>query len=383
MTTYVSKITGLVYIFLVINKQQFTPRECYYIGLEAAVDGVLRNSDDDESDFAIIPPDPSTLTDEEEGAEEDIAGCFMPHDVPHTIEVFTNPEDGSVKFDLSKSANLTDRHVDPECEYQASILCEEDPSTRASAIEKLRNMIHERGECHPPRMDDAFLLRFLRVRRSIPARAHRLIVRYCNFREQNKHLWIDVSWYGLRKLGNVFEGVLFDRPDVGRLIICRIGQWDPDFIPAEDLVRGCLIFLEIGIMQPKLQVLGGTAMLDCEDITLKHMRQLTPSVVMQIINVTGFPIHQRGMHIINCSRLFEKLFYVFKRFAPNDGLWEKVHFHGYDLNSLHRYIDPECLPTRYGGPREPVSLREWLTKIRQYKNKKFDEDMRSLGYAVD
>lgn len=41
------------------------------------------------------------------------------------------------------------------------------------------NVIHinfsERGECHPPRMDDAFLLRFLRARLFIPARAHRLV----------------------------------------------------------------------------------------------------------------------------------------------------------------------------------------------------------------
>ncbi|XP_034833210.1 alpha-tocopherol transfer protein-like isoform X2 [Maniola hyperantus] len=234
-------------------------------------------------------------------------------------------------------------------------------------------------------MDDAFLLRFLRARRFIPARAHRLMVRYCTFREQNPHLWRDVCWYGLSRLGNIFEGVLFDRPDVGRLIICRIALWDPDFVPVEDLVRGCLIFLEVGIMQPKLQVLGGTALLDCEGITLKHLRQLTPSVIMQIINVVGFafPIHQRGMHIINCSRLFEKLFSVFKRFAPTDELWERVHFHGYDFTSLHRYIDPECLPKRYGGHRQPVSLRDWLHKIKQYKNKQFDEDMKCLGYAVD
>lgn len=35
-----------------------------------------------------------------------------------------------------------------------------------------------RGECQPPRMDDSFLLRFLRARRSVPARAHRLVSVY-------------------------------------------------------------------------------------------------------------------------------------------------------------------------------------------------------------
>lgn len=49
----------------------------------------------------------------------------------------------------------------------------------------------------------------------------------------------------------------------------------------------------------------------------------------------------------------------------------------------YRYIDPECLPKRYGGQRVEVSLAQWLTKIKKYKNKEFDNEMRSLGYAAD
>ncbi|CAG9791062.1 unnamed protein product [Diatraea saccharalis] len=278
-----------------------------------------------------------------------------------------------------------DRHEDPDLEEQAFLLCGEKKETRAKNLQDLKNLIYERGECKPPRMDDTFLLRFLRARRSIPARAHRLLVRYCNFREQNPHLWRDVDWFSLTRLESVFEGVLFDRPDVGRLIICRLGQWDPDKIPVDDLIRGCLLLLEVGIMQPKLQVLGGTALLDCEGLTMKHMRQFSPSIALQGMNVMGFsfPLHQREVHVINCSRIFETLFHVFRRLAPTDDLWKRVHFHGYDLTSLHRYVDPECLPKRYGGYRDPVTLRQWLTKIRRYKNKDFDSDMRSLGYYAD
>ncbi|CAH0399358.1 unnamed protein product [Chilo suppressalis] len=278
-----------------------------------------------------------------------------------------------------------DRHEDPELEEQALLLCGEKKDTRAKNLQDLKNLIYERGECKPPRMDDAFLMRFLRARHSIPARAHRLLVRYCNFRDQNPHLWRDVDWFSLTRLGSVFEGVLFDRPDVGRLIICRLGLWDPDQIPVDDLIRGCLLLLEVGIMQPKLQVLGGTALLDCEGISMKHMRQLSPSIALQAMNVMGFsfPLHQREVHVINCSRIFETLFHVFRRLAPADDLWKRVHFHGYDLTSLHRFVEPECLPKRYGGHRDPVSLCDWLTKIRQYKNKQFDSDMRSIGYYVD
>ena len=38
-----------------------------------------------------------------------------------------------------------DRHVDPECEYQARMLCEEDPSKRQCIVEELRNMIYGKG----------------------------------------------------------------------------------------------------------------------------------------------------------------------------------------------------------------------------------------------
>ncbi|XP_045513296.1 clavesin-1-like [Pieris brassicae] len=277
-----------------------------------------------------------------------------------------------------------ERHIVSECEDQARILCGENPDKRLHIIEQLRDLILERGECYPPRLDDAFLLRFLRARNCIPARAHRLLARYCKFREQNPHLWRDVYWYGLARLGNIFEGVLFDRPDVGRLIIGRLGQWDPDVFAADDLVRGCLLLLEVGIMQPKLQVLGGTALVDCQGMTLKHMRHLTPSIALQAMNVMGFafPLQQRSVHIVNCSRVIENLFYLFKRLAPADGLWKRVYFHGYDYSSLHRYLDQECLPERYGGHREAVSLGEWLTAINQYRKEDFDKDMSSIGYAV-
>lgn len=39
----------------------------------------------------------------------------------------------------------------------------------------------ERGECEPHRMDDAFLLRFLRARHFIVRMAHRLVRKLCMF----------------------------------------------------------------------------------------------------------------------------------------------------------------------------------------------------------
>lgn len=58
-------------------------------GLEEAVDSILDDSDGEaEYDFVIIPPEPSVLTDEEEGADENMVDDSMPQDVPGNVEVF-------------------------------------------------------------------------------------------------------------------------------------------------------------------------------------------------------------------------------------------------------------------------------------------------------
>ncbi|KAJ2949414.1 hypothetical protein O0L34_g15329 [Tuta absoluta] len=276
------------------------------------------------------------------------------------------------------------RHEDPEAKDEAWTLCREDHVTRRQNIEELRNMIYERGECYPHRLDDAYLLRFLRARGSIPARAHRLLVRYCTFREQNPYLYRNINWFSFARLGSLLEGVLYDRPDVGRLLILRLSEWDPDETPAEDLLRSTLLMLEIGIMQPKVQVLGGMALVDCEGLTMRQMKQLSPTFARHAMHIMGyaFPGSTRKFHIVNCSRVFELMFVLFKRLAPADDIWKKVQFHGYDLTSLHKAIPPECLPKRYGGEREAVSLELWLTKIKQYKNEEFDQEMLKLGYAL-
>lgn len=61
-----------------------------YNRLEEAVNAILCDSDSEaEYDFAVIPPEPSVLTDEEEGSDEDMLFVSLPKDVPGNIEVFS------------------------------------------------------------------------------------------------------------------------------------------------------------------------------------------------------------------------------------------------------------------------------------------------------
>nr|XP_026496763.1 piggyBac transposable element-derived protein 2-like [Vanessa tameamea] len=76
----------------------------YYNGLEEAVIAVLEDSDSEAYyEFAIIPPEPSIVTDEEEGADEAIITASLPRDVPGNIEVFRSNNDTIPCGDLDSS----------------------------------------------------------------------------------------------------------------------------------------------------------------------------------------------------------------------------------------------------------------------------------------
>ncbi|KOB72054.1 CRAL/TRIO domain-containing protein, partial [Operophtera brumata] len=72
----------------------------------------------------------------------------------------------------------------PELLEAARELCNENPITRPAAITELRALI---------------------------------LVRYCAFREQYSQLQEGVDLWGLSKVKDAYEGVIYDRPDYGRI----------------------------------------------------------------------------------------------------------------------------------------------------------------------
>lgn len=60
-----------------------------------------------------------------------------------------------------------------------------------------------------------------------------------------------------------------------------------------------------------------------------------------------------------------------------------MHFHGNDIKSLHKHIDPEYLPPEYGGHCQYViSTEEWISKIDDYKDEFLVKELRALGFTV-
>ncbi|KAL3268870.1 hypothetical protein HHI36_007959 [Cryptolaemus montrouzieri] len=64
-----------------------------YLGLEEAINSIEEHSDDGfEYDLAIITPEPSVVTDEEEGFDDENLPTNLPNDVSGNKEVFIRGE---------------------------------------------------------------------------------------------------------------------------------------------------------------------------------------------------------------------------------------------------------------------------------------------------
>lgn len=277
-----------------------------------------------------------------------------------------------------------DLHSIPEdvAEY-ARVRLGETPEKRTELLEDLRELIYQRGDFEPIRMDDDYLLRFLRARNFKLDAAYRLLQNYYNFR-QNNYNFYDVNPLDFYYIGDadIVSVVPYREQNGRRIIILKIGKWDTANIPVDDLFKATIATLEAGILEPRAQILGGVAILDMEGLTMNHAWQITPTIVSKVVEVmvTSLPYKIAAIHIVNESWMFEKIFSMFKPFLT-ERYREMVFFHGQDRKSLHQHIEPKYLPEVYGGVRPEYGYADWFRSLTRDQN--VVKEMRSLGYRVN
>ncbi|XP_076243158.1 alpha-tocopherol transfer protein [Calliopsis andreniformis] len=259
----------------------------------------------------------------------------------------------------------------------------ETEEVKCQTLQELRDMIYERGECLPKRMDDDFLIRFLRVRNFNVNRAHRLIVNYCNFKEDHPEIHQGVNPEELKHIGedDVMTVPAYKTQCGRRMMIYRLGNWDPRKYPMEEIFKATVLILELGVLEPTAQILGGVAIFDLEGITMAHAWTITPQVASMVIAlmVTAFPMKTTAIHILHQSWVFDVMFAVFKPLL-DVRMQNRIFFHGSDMSSLHKHVSPNHLPKKYGGTREELPYYKWMDSLS--KVPEIVKQMQQLGYIV-
>ncbi|XP_059357838.1 alpha-tocopherol transfer protein [Carassius carassius] len=220
-------------------------------------------------------------------------------------------------------------------------------------------------------LTETFLIRFLQARDFDVVLAFKLLINYHKWRQECPEITADLkpsSVIGL--LQNNYHGVLRSRDDAGsRILIYRIGQWNPKEFTAYEVFRVSLITSELIVREWETQRNGLKAIFDLQDWCFAHALQINPSLAKKISSVLtdSFPLKVRGIHLINEPIFFRPVFAMIRPFLP-DKIKQRINMHGSSYaRSLSNFIPKAILPPEYGGTGPSITevCQDWTEYIMQ------------------
>ncbi|XP_041824802.1 clavesin-1-like [Melanotaenia boesemani] len=255
-----------------------------------------------------------------------------------------------------------------ETTEKARLELNENPDTLHQDIQHVRDMIVTRPDIGFLRTDDDFILRFLRARKFDQVETFRLLAQYFQFRQQNLDMFqsFKVDDPGIKRaLMDGFPGVLETPDQHGRkILILFASNWDQSRNSFIDILRAILLSLEVLIEKPELQINGFILIIDWSNFSFKQASKLTPNILKLAIEglQDSFPARFGGIHFVNQPWYIHAMYTIIKPFLK-DKTRKRIFLHGNNLNSLHQLIQPECLPSEFGGTLPPYDMGIWARTL--------------------
>ncbi|XP_038574868.1 alpha-tocopherol transfer protein [Micropterus salmoides] len=218
---------------------------------------------------------------------------------------------------------------------------------------------------------DAFLCKFLRARDFDEELSLKLLLNYQRWRRESPEISTCLSPSSVLGLLNTsYHAVLPQRDHTGsRVLVYRIGQWNPKDWSAYQVFRVSLMTSEIISMETETQRQGVKVIFDLQGWSIAHALQINPSLARKISSVLSesFPLKVRGIHLVNEPMFFRPVFAMIRPFL-SDKIRLRIHMHGADFNdTLSDFFSPPVLPPEYGGegPCIEEACRDWTNQLLQ------------------
>ncbi|XP_067141834.1 alpha-tocopherol transfer protein-like [Centruroides vittatus] len=219
-----------------------------------------------------------------------------------------------------------------------------------NALKAFKKLIGDQGiKC---RMDDIFLLGFLRARKYDLQSSLQLLTKYYNTRADNPQYFKNLLPSKLQHVLDMNIVQFLPKPDQdGRYIyVFRFGNWDPSIASAIDLWRVVPLVFDLQMNFHRTQKKKIVFIIDGAGLTLSHLQYLSPSVINGIATLVAketHPIRYKTGHYVNLNIIF-KVFSNIVFPLLSDDFKKRLHFHS-DMKTLHEFISPDCLPIEFGG----------------------------------
>ncbi|XP_057334759.1 alpha-tocopherol transfer protein-like [Microplitis mediator] len=230
----------------------------------------------------------------------------------------------------------------------------EDESRRNTALEQMRDYIMRNERIENCRLDAAFLLRFLRVKKFSVPMSQEAIERYLLLRQVYHPAFnnLDISEPNMDELLSL--GYIFAAPgrdaNGRRLIITRPGVFDPYKFTNVDMCKMHGIAYETLMEDEENQVRGFVHFADGAGVGFPHITLFTPREAVRIVKngERTIPMRHKVVIAINVPK---KLQYVldFGMSLVSDKIRKRVTLYENLEEAIAKGMDTSMLPKEYGG----------------------------------
>ncbi|OQR78406.1 alpha-tocopherol transfer protein-like [Tropilaelaps mercedesae] len=262
----------------------------------------------------------------------------------------------------------------------------ETPEIRARALQQLAEKLRTQNEFRP-RMEEDYLIRFLRAKKFDVERAFSLMRNFyrCRLISPSKFLPIGIGPKDVKHLYDLRMGLILPKRnplDGSVVLIAQFGDWTPesgyDLLDAYTPTALAFDYIQ---RNPECQLYGFRYVFNLKGLEWRYLRFLYPAVMRALVSCwqNGYPARFKGAHIVNNSRLWNVVWEITKPFL-NEKVQKRVHLHASDMKSLHEFIPPEILPEEYGG-KAGVITHHWLVNEMYLVHDEFVENS-YYGYGV-
>ncbi|GFY79155.1 alpha-tocopherol transfer protein-like [Trichonephila inaurata madagascariensis] len=250
----------------------------------------------------------------------------------------------------------------PELQHKAEVTLGETSHVKAKALVDFRRLINEQQDIYS-RLDEVFLLRFLRTKKYDVQKAFKIFLNYYDLKSKQKGKFTGLKPSDVKKvieMNNILY-VPYRLPSGSHVAIYRMGTFDVNKATAQELVATVFLLGEMILDCEATQVCGGVIIIDTAGITIQHYRQFaTVQFLSLVVNLVQdcLPERLKAIHFVNEPFTYHAIFHLIRPILKKK-LKDRLHFHGSDLSSLHRYVPKDFLPEELGGNMGPFDNTEF------------------------
>ncbi|KAF0311219.1 Alpha-tocopherol transfer protein-like [Amphibalanus amphitrite] len=184
----------------------------------------------------------------------------------------------------------SDFQLTPELRKKAEEELQEKEEWRERDIAALRDLVADDADLNS-RMDDEFLLRFLRARKFDYDSSFQMLQQYYWTRARHQHLFDRLlPSTQERVLRHGLQMVLPQRdPNGCRVFVFRPGAWDPSAVTMDDIFISNVLLLEHMAREQATQVCGVVAIQDFTGFGFHQMKHFTTEHIRRMISILQIP----------------------------------------------------------------------------------------------